>query len=129
VYSGKITGIPCWNRGWDGTWNVYTSSNATGYAVITTNIDINGTVIFEVWGHWGRDTYYATQWLHGDAARRIPPGIVQLQGSPYGMTSMILKIGYADPSHPTFSIVEALGTISETLWMHGLELKGGIHDP
>ena len=129
VYSGTITGIPCWNRGWDGTWNVYTSSNATGYAVITTTIDINGTMIFEVWGHWGRDTYYATQWLHGDVARGIPPGIVQLQGSPYGMTSMILKIGYADPSHPTFSIVEALGTISETLWMHGLELKGGIHDP
>ncbi|MEM2130546.1 MAG: hypothetical protein QXZ70_08120, partial [Candidatus Bathyarchaeia archaeon] len=77
-----------------------------------------------------RDTYYATQWLHGDDARGIPPGIIQLQDAPAGLTSIILKIDFTSSSkHPTFSIVEALGTISETLWVHGFELKGGIHDP
>lgn len=139
AYSGMITGVPCWNRGWDGTWNVYSSSESVGYAVISTYLDINGTVIFEVWGHWGRDTYYATQWLHGDAARGINPGILQLQEAPRGLTSIILKITYTDPKHPTFSIPECLGTISETEWVHNYiniytdanvtETKGGIHDP
>jgi len=142
AYSGMVVPITCWDRAWpttDGLYHAYASSSSTGYAVISTYLDINGTVIFEVWGHWGRDTYYASQWLHGDVARAIPPGIVQLQSAPWGLTSIILKIGYADPSHPTFSIVECLGTISETLWTHryaspftGLtvtEVKGGIHDP
>lgn len=131
AYSGKIAPITCWNRNWARAgYNTYSSSETVGYAVITTYKDINGTVIFEVWGHWGRDTYYATQWLHGDDARGIPPGIIQLQDAPAGLTSIILKIDFTSSSkHPTFSIVEALGTISETLWVHGFELKGGIHDP
>ncbi|TSA57066.1 hypothetical protein D4R42_02335 [bacterium] len=141
VYDGKITGVTCWNRAWPGTdYRVYESSTTTGYAVISTYLDINGTVIFEVWGHWGRDTYYATQWLHGDAARNINPGILQLEESPRGLTSIILKINYGtDPDHPTFSIPELLGTISETEWIHTYtniytgceetETKGGIHDP
>ncbi|MFB3889929.1 MAG: hypothetical protein ACE14S_10595 [Candidatus Bathyarchaeia archaeon] len=140
AYDGKITGIPCWNRAWavnNHEYNVYSSSSAVGYAVISTYIDINGTEVFDVYGHWGRDTYYACQWLHGDLARDlnkdgvldVPPGIIQLQSGPSGMTSIILKINYADPKHPTFSIVECLGTISETLWIHIAEQKGGIHDP
>ena len=137
AYSGEITGVPCWNRAWDGTWNVYSSydTSTIGYAVISTYKDINGTVIFEVWGHFGRDTYFATQWLHGNAAHDIfQPGIVQLQDAPAGLTSIILQISYGtDPKHPTFSIPECLGTISETEWVHqssyGTETKGGIHDP
>ncbi len=120
VYSDKIAGIPCWNRGWppSGAYNTYASSTGTGYAVIATTIDLNGTEIFEVFGHWGRDTYYASQWLHGDQARDMPMGIQQLQDAPSGVTSIILKIDYADPSHPMFSIVEVLGTKSERLWVH-----------
>jgi hypothetical protein len=140
-YSGVITGVPCWNRDWPGNggFNVYESNTTTGYAVISTYKDINGTVIFEVWGHWGRDTYYASQWLHGDAARDINPGILQLQEAPRGLTSIILQICYADPEHPTFSIPECLGTITEIEWVHEYtniftganvtETKGGIHDP
>lgn len=128
-YFAKIAGIPCWNRGWNGTWNVYESDTDTGYAVISTYKDINGTVLFLVWGHWGRDTYYASQWFHGDVARGIAPGIVQLQDAPEHLTSIILQIDYTDPEHPEFSIVECLGTISETEWIHGDETKGGIHDP
>jgi hypothetical protein len=120
AYSGKITGVACWNRGWNGTWNVYGSSNTVGYAVISTYKDINGTVLFLVWGHWGRDTYYASQWIHGDAARGLSPGVTTLQSLPRGVTSIILRISYpsSDPTHPTFSIPEYLGTISETVYHH-----------
>jgi hypothetical protein len=141
-YSNKITGITCWNRAWTGTsYNVYDSYDdpTVGYAVISTYKDINGTVVFVIWGNMGRDTYYATQWLHGDAAREINPGILQLQESPRGLTSIILKIDYTDAKHPTFSVPELLGTISETYWEHTYvniytgnemtEIKGGIHDP
>jgi hypothetical protein len=142
TWDGMITGITCWNRGWevnDGEWNVYESDEDMGYAVISTYKDINGTVLFLVWGHWGRDTYYASQWLHGDVARHILPGIVQLQEAPRCLTSIILEIDYDDPEHPEFSIVEALGTITEFDWTHYYynwleddeveEDKGGLHDP
>jgi hypothetical protein len=146
-YSDKITGLACWQRYWDDItlgnhWNVYSSYDdpTVGYAVISTYIDKNGTEVLEIWGHFGRDTYYATQWLHGDAARGINPGILQLQEAPPGLTSIILQINYGmDPKHPTFEIPELLGTISETYWEHTYtniytgaeetELKGGIHDP
>ena len=122
-WSGAVSALTCWNK------NGYYSSADTGYAVIATYKDINGTVIFLVWGVWGRDTFYATQWLYGDEARGILPGIHQLQDAPGGITSIILEINYDDPEHPTFSIVEVLGTISEREWIHGEEEKGGIHDP
>jgi len=137
AYANKITGISCWNRNWYGTgYNVYSSytDSDIGYAVIATTKDINGTVIFNVWGHWGRDTYYAAMWLHGDEARGLAPGIIQLQSAPKGVTSIILEIDYTDPMHPTYTIPEVLGTISETLWYHSSTdvtdpYKGGIHDP
>jgi len=130
AYSGKLTGIPCFNRNWDGSgYNTYSSSNGVGYAIISTYLDINGTVLFLVYGHWGRDTYYASQWLYGDAARGIPAGIQELQRAPDGVTSIILQIDYTDPSHPTFHVVEVLGTKSERLWYDWGEYKGGIHDP
>jgi hypothetical protein len=136
AYAGRIVPIPCWNRNWPGNagYNTYASSTTTGYAVITTYKDINGTVLFNVWGHWGRDTYYASMWLHGDEARGMMPGLIQLQSAPAGTTSIILKINYADPKHPTYTIPEVLGTISETSWYHsGTDVtspyKGGIHDP
>jgi hypothetical protein len=125
-WSGKIVAPTCWAK------NAYANSggqNGTGYATIGTYLDINGTVGFDIWGLDGRDTYYATYWLNGDPARGIPPGIVQLQDAPLGLTSIILKINYVDSKHPVFSIVECLGTISETKWVHGLEIKGGLHDP
>jgi hypothetical protein len=126
AYSEKITGISCWNRGWNGTWNTYTSSNTKGYAVISTYKDINDTALFLIWGHWGRDTYYVSKWFH-------EVGIYQLQEAPDGVTSIILQITYESTTEgykPTgFKIVEVLGTISERLWIHGIESKGGIHDP
>ncbi|MCW4044909.1 MAG: hypothetical protein NWE94_05265, partial [Candidatus Bathyarchaeota archaeon] len=136
AYANKIVPITCWNRNWPGyTYNTYNSSSNTGYAVIATHKDINGTVLFTVWGHWGRDTYYASLWLHGDEARGLEPGIIELQRAPNGVTSIILKIDYTNPYHPTYTIPEVLGTISERLWTDiGAKdvtnpYKGGIHDP
>ncbi|MEM3829262.1 MAG: hypothetical protein QXP36_08640, partial [Conexivisphaerales archaeon] len=111
---GAVVALPCWSK------NYYYSTNETGYAVISTYKDLNGTVIFAIWGVWGRDTFYATKWFHEE-------GIYQLQEFPPCVTDIILEIDYTDPKHPTVSVVEALGTISETL-VHGV--KGGIHsDP
>jgi hypothetical protein len=139
AYNGKVVPIPCWNRNWPTNptpgYNTYASSSSTGYAVIATHKDINGTVLFNVWGHWGRDTYYASMWLHGDDARGLAPGIIQLQSAPKGVTSIILKINYSPNAlHPTYTIPEVLGTISERAWYHvSTDVtdpnKGGIHDP
>jgi hypothetical protein len=126
VYSDKVTGVPCWNRGWNGTWNTYSSSNTIGYATISTYQDINGTSLFLIWGHWGRDTYYATKWFH-------EVEIYELQSAVRGLTSMVVQIRYENTTEgykPTrFTIVECLGTISETPWQYGSIRKGGIHDP
>jgi hypothetical protein len=112
-WAGKIIALTCWSQ------KTYSSNETTGYAVIATYKDLNGTVGFLVYGHWGRDTYYASQWLHGDKAREIPPGIQELQELNPGVTSVILQISYGtDPSHPTFSIIEHLGTKSEKEPIH-----------
>jgi hypothetical protein len=112
-WAGKIIALTCWSQ------KTYSSSESTGYAVIATYKDLNGTVGFLVYGHWGRDTYYASQWLHGDKARGISPGILELQDLNPGVTSVILQISYGtDPSHPTFSIIEHLGTKSEKEPIH-----------
>jgi len=125
-YSGwedMIVPLTCWDVT---KTQAYASNNTEGYAVIATYKDINGTVLFLVWGHWGRDTFYVTKWFHEE-------GIYQLQEAPCGLTSIIVKIDYeysAEGYKPTdFSIVECLGTISETEWTHNSEVKGGIHDP
>jgi len=120
-WEGKIIAKTCWN----GTQKGYASSNTVGYAVISTYKDINGTVLFLIWGHWGRDTYYVTKWFHEE-------GIFQLQDAPRCLTSIIVEIKYSSTTEGykpySYTIVECLGTISETLWTHGYA-KGGIHDP
>jgi hypothetical protein len=125
---GQFTGYATWQNAivpltcWSAPQRGYTDSNTTGYAVISTYMDINGTVVFLVWGNWGRDTYYVSKWFWDSGSI--------LQIAPEGLTSIIVKItykSYAEGYKPTsFSIVESLGTISETLWAGG----GGIHpDP
>ncbi len=115
-----ILPLTCWNY-----LNNFTEGNSVsdpyGYAVIATYKDINGTVGFLIWGWTGQDTYYACKFFHEEI-------IYQLQEFPYCATSIMLKIDYSvDPEHPDFSIVEVLGTISETT---AHLVKGGIHpDP
>jgi hypothetical protein len=97
----KIIALPCWSK------DTYASSASTGYAVIAAGHDINETSCLTVWGINARDTFYASQWFHDKLARGF-------QVFPDCATSVVIKIGYTDPLHPTFSIVEVLGTISET---------------
>jgi hypothetical protein len=75
---------------------------------------------FLVWGISARDTFYASKFFHEEI-------IYELQKFPLCATSIIIEIDYTDPEHPTWTIPEVLGTISETT----VELvKGGIHpDP
>ena len=123
AWENQIVPKTCWNLHSDD--NTYASSNTTGYGVITTYKDINGTVIFLLWGHWGRDTYYLTKWFHEH-------GVYQLQEAPAGLTSIIVEItydSYPEGYKPTdYTVIECLGTISETAWIHEYR-KGGIHDP
>ena len=112
-WAGRIIALSCWSQ------KTYESSKAVGYAVVATYKDLNGTVLFLIWGHWGRDTYYACKWFHEE-------GIYQLQKLPDCITALILKIDYT-VHEPSVSVVEVLGTISETL---AHKVKGGIHlDP
>jgi hypothetical protein len=112
--SFEIETSTCWDK------NSYASDDDTGYAVISTYKDINGTVNLVIWGHWGRDTFYACKWFHEG-------GAVQLQDAPYCLTGIVLEIDYTE-HEPEVSVAEVLGTISEAEWIHGEEEKGGIHD-
>jgi len=115
TWQDKVVALTCWN----GTKKAYGASVDTGYAVIATYKDINGTVGLSIWGHGPRDTYYASKFFHEEI-------IYELQNFPHCVTSIILKIDYTDPLHPTPLIVECLGTISER---RVETTKGGIHDP
>jgi hypothetical protein len=124
VWQNHIVARTCWLA--HDPAHAYASTNSTGYGVITAYLDLNGTVVLQLWGAWGRDTYYLTKWFH-------EYGIWQLQEAPYGLTSIVVKITYESTIagyKPTdVTIPEVLGTISERLWNHNGELKGGIHDP
>jgi hypothetical protein len=112
--SFEIETSTCWDK------NSYSSDEDTGYAVISTYKDINGTVNLVIWGHWGRDTFYACKWFH-------EVGAVQLQDAPWCITGLVLEIDYTE-HEPEISVAECLGTISECEWIHYDEEKGGIHD-
>jgi len=144
AYADAIVPVSCWNRNWDGAgYNTYQDYSFfgmyMGYAVISTYKDINGTVLYNVWGNEGRDTYYASLWLHGDEARGFTPGLLEMQRFPKGVTSIVLGIMYGSNwKHPSYFIPEMLGTISETSMStfgetDGMSVyysyKGGIHDP
>jgi hypothetical protein len=120
AWKNKIAPVSCWNHA-----QGYTDTNTVGYAVISTYLDLNGTVVFLVWGNWGRDTFYVSRWFHEH-------DVYQLQSAPRGLTSQVIKINYQSTGEgykPTsVSVVECLGTISERAWSSG-GTKGGIHDP
>ena len=108
----KIFALSCWNR----------TSYGSGYAVISVYKDLNGTIGFLIWGTTGQDTYYATKWfwsipdgIEAPNGTIVYSGIEYLQLENLGVTDIVLKITYptADPTHPTVSIKERLGTISE----------------
>ncbi len=110
--TGEFFSRTCWdkmNHLYVGEYDAH-GRQTTGYGVITTYKDINGTTWLLVYGYSGQDTYY-TSWslLHSDvldyAMHYLHPGV----------TTLILEFDYT--LHPTdfcfVTIVEALGTISE----------------
>ena len=115
----KIMPLSCWslNRlGQDGivhsykpTYNATTGAQKTGYGVISTYKDLDGTIGFIVWGWTGQDTYY-TSWVLWNTILGE-----KLQNEPPCLTTLILKFDYT--KHATASgfwkVAEALGTISE----------------
>jgi len=66
-----------------------------------------------IWGYDGQDTYYASKWFWDGLGGQ--PGIQYLQSLNRGVTSIMLEITYSatDPLHPSVSVVERLGKISE----------------
>jgi len=104
--SNKIFALSCWNK----------NAAGSGYATIGVYEDLNGTIGLVIWGFDGQDTYYASKWFWDGMGGT--PGIVQLQSMNRGVTSIMLEITYptANPTHPTISIVERVGTISEKDW-------------
>jgi hypothetical protein len=81
-----------------------------GYGVISTYMDLNGTVGLNLWGYTGQDTYFTT-WsiLHS------PVLALAMANVPEGVTSVILQFNYT--LHPDdfcfVKIIETLGTITE----------------
>jgi len=114
--ANKILALTCWNR------TTYFNNATTGYAQISVYKDLNGTIGFLVWGLNGDDGLYAAEWFWNyPAGITCPDGTIVYSGIEYlqhenrGVTDIILKITYptADPTHPTMTIKERLGTISE----------------
>ena len=105
-------GVTCWDKHLEE--HAYYPCGEVGdrysYAVITTQKDKNGTIIFQIYGCTGRDSYYA--------AKRFDEHKFELQHINLHVTDLILEIEYKDSDgdlycHPIVDMVEKLGTISE----------------
>ena len=98
-FSGKIVSLSCWDK-----LNI-NRLHGSGYAVIATYKDLNGTIGLVVWGWTGDDTYFACRWLWAG-------GYNTLGTLHRGVTAIVLKISYTTCPYSA-SIVEKLGTITE----------------
>jgi hypothetical protein len=111
-WNNHIVPITCWSGpvGVDKFGDPHTYSSFDdpdlGYAVVVTTKDKNQTVLYNVWGHFGRDTYYASKWFDYNKfwLQHINPHV----------TGIVLEIDYyPDPDHPSITPIEYVGTISE----------------
>jgi hypothetical protein len=106
-FQPAFTSSACWNRtSYEAVFEE--GEQVTGYAVISTYKDLNGTIGFIVYGWTGQDTYYACYALqHGllEIMQWLQPGV----------TSLLLEFDYT--VHPAedcfFHVVECLGTFTE----------------
>jgi hypothetical protein len=88
-----------------------TIDDTIGHAIVSTYLDLNGTVGFIVYGWTGEDTYYASYAIRGGL-------LYWLQELQEGVTTLVLEFDYdvGDGSgpHPVVThIAESLGTITE----------------
>ena len=109
--SGKISALTAWSnpataKGPGVIEATYASTEDTGYGVICTYLDKEGTVGLSIWGFTGRDTYFTAQFFEFNKYK--------LQHINKHVTCIIIEIDYTMPPHePTFEIIHWLGTISE----------------
>jgi hypothetical protein len=111
-----IIPLSCWSI-WDvDTMNMYkaeydpdTGEQVTGYGVVATTKDLDGTKILSIWGLTGQDTYYTcwALWMGWLGEK--------LLNEPRCVTAVVVEFDYT--RHPTeecfVTVVETLGTISE----------------
>jgi hypothetical protein len=117
IWTERIAPITCWSgpmgvdlNGDNHTYSSFDTMNVEdmdlGYAVIVTSKDKNQTVLYNVWGHFGRDTYYASRWFDFNK--------FWLQHINDHITGIVLEIDYyPDSDHPSITPIEFVGTISE----------------
>jgi hypothetical protein len=115
-HANSLMALTCWDR------NTYMSNATHGYAAVSVYKDLNGTIGFLIWGINGQDTYYATKWFWNypagittEIGTTAYSGIQYLQAMNIGITDIVLRIYYppSDPIHPTVTVIEKLGTVSE----------------
>jgi hypothetical protein len=96
----------------DDLWYDSTTIDDTiGHAIVSTYLDLNGTVGFIVYGWTGEDTYYASYAIRGGL-------LYWLQELQDGVTTLVLEfeydVGDGTGPHPVVThIAESLGTITE----------------
>ena len=135
---GKIIPLSCWssNRvGKDGVTHSYqaeynaTGVQVTGYGVVSTFKDLDGTIGFLVWGDTGPDTYY-TAWIlwnylaqqywymEDDSLSFMDYLGIKLQTEPNCVTTVVIEFDYTihPPDYCFWRVVECLGPISEYDW-------------
>ena len=95
-----------WNTarpfGHNNTWPPITNRETSGYAIISTTVDPNGTVILQIWGANAQDTYFAGKLLRDQATRftDAPAYIVEFTYNynwrnpppPYFVTARVYKL-------------------------------------
>jgi hypothetical protein len=83
-----------------------TVDDTVGHAIVSTYLDINGTVGFIVYGYTAEDTYYACYAIRGG----LLPWLQLLQE---GATTLILEFDYTTFHPVAIHVPEVLGTITE----------------
>jgi hypothetical protein len=83
-----------------------TVDDTVGHAIVSTYLDINGTVGFIVYGYTAEDTYYACYAIRGG----LLPWLQLIQE---GATTLILEFDYTTFHPVVIHVPEVLGTITE----------------
>jgi hypothetical protein len=77
-----------------------------GHAIVSTYLDLNGTVGFIVYGYTADDTYYASYAVRGG----LLPWLQELQE---GVTTLVITFNYTSLHPVGIHVEECLGTITE----------------
>ncbi|AKT34806.1 hypothetical protein PYWP30_01178 [Pyrobaculum sp. WP30] len=84
------------------TWAPITDKKTVGYAIISTAVDPNGTVILQIWGANAQDTYFAGKLLNDqrDSFTDAPAYIIVFEynyATPLFVTAKVYKLSTIDP--------------------------------